>query len=109
MNNIDDVEALMRLNDYCKSCHFKIATSDFVARGLESTMLTFKNDTNASIDNFIVTGQFGGENFTETEGRLLEVLHHFNLLDENEIFVSQSSVGKYRSTIIRQPWERGLV
>ena len=107
---INDQEAITRLRQHAIDCKYTIITQDFTAKKSEGNILKVSNDTNKSKDQYTVYAPFSGTSFVASEGTLLETLFDFNLLDEDEK-LEQSPVGsadqmKYRSTIIRQPWER---
>ena len=108
MRYVKDTEAIERLRDHCRKCKFTIISEDFTTKGLVDNTLVFKNDKPKSKDSFIISGKFAGQPYTETEGRLLEVLHHFNLLSDEELFDSMSTTDgvSFRSNRIRAPWDR---
>ncbi len=108
MKIISDVTAIKKIIEYCKENNCTIRTQDLVARRLESNILTVTNSTHKTHDFFVITGTFSNEYYTLTEGRLLEVLLDLQLLDKNEV-LAQTTTGNeqlYRSSIIRQPWQR---
>ncbi len=108
MKIINDVQAIEKIINYCRKNNCTIRTEDLTARKLESNILTVSNTTHKTHDYFVITGTFSNEEYTKSEGRLLEVLLDLDLLDEDEV-LSQTTTGNeqlYRSSIIRQPWQR---
>lgn len=104
---VTDRDAVKRIIDHCRNCRFTIRTTDFSAKEFQNmNILKFENNTSKNIDDFIITGSFGGTTYTEAEGRLLEILFHFNLLDEDEEL--DSDIIGVRSNFIRQPWNRNF-
>ncbi len=111
MKMISAGTAIERLKKYCKENGYVIISKDISSAKFKDNILSLDITPDEILDRYIVNGFYSGAQTTKAEGSLLEMMHDFDLMAQDEqleMGFIEGAVGNFtqRRSSVRLPWLR---